>query len=95
LRACDWKNEIGIDIREYERNATKTSISTKKGIRLTLGRWKMVAESTEKIDEALSEGSAFSLHLGGNIYYKVAENNVCVNIRQYWCPPDQGVITSV
>jgi hypothetical protein len=91
VQACAWKNEIGIDIREYERNATKTSIPRKKGIRLTVGCWNILVDSTENIDEALSKGSAVRLHLGGNIYCKVAENNVCVNIRQYWCPPDQDL----
>ena len=42
------------------------------------------------IDEALEKRTERSLHLGGNVYCKVAENSFCVNIRQYWCPPDQN-----
>jgi hypothetical protein len=87
VRACEWKCEIRIDIREYQNG-----FPTKKGISLPMGRWKIWAESTENIDEALSKGSAYCLHLGGNIYCKVAENNVCVDIRQYWSPPDQDGI---
>jgi hypothetical protein len=84
VRVCEWKGEIRIDIREYQNGAP-----TKKGISLPLGRWKILSNDTIVIDEALEKKTERSLHLGGNVYCKVAENNVCVNIRQYWCPPDQ------
>jgi hypothetical protein len=58
VRACEWKGKIRIDIWEYQIN-----VPTKKGISLTLGRWKIWAESTENINEALIKGSAYSLHL--------------------------------
>jgi hypothetical protein len=90
VRECYWKNEIAIDISEYESN-----IPTKKGIRLPLGRWKIWEESTEAVDDALSKGSTYSLHLGGSVYCKVAEHGVCIDIHQYWSPPNQdGVIST-
>jgi hypothetical protein len=64
------------------------NVPTKKGIRLPLGRWKILTNDTMFIDEALEKGQAHSLHLGGNVYCKVSEHGVCVDIRQYWTPPD-------
>jgi hypothetical protein len=55
VRAFEWKGDIRIDIRDYQVN-----VPTKKGISLTLGRWKIWAESTENIDKDLSKGSAYS-----------------------------------
>jgi hypothetical protein len=81
---------IGRTRLEYTLGNTRAA---KKGIPLTLGRWKIWAESTEAIDEALSKCSAYSLHLVGNVYCTVSELGVCVDIRQYWSPPDHdGVV---
>jgi hypothetical protein len=66
----------------------KLYIPMKKGISLPLGRWKILSGATEDIDEALSKGSSYSIHLGGNVYCKVTDHGVCVDIRQYWSPPD-------
>jgi hypothetical protein len=34
---CTWKDDMGVDIRECQQD---TTIPTKKGISLPLGRWK-------------------------------------------------------
>jgi hypothetical protein len=78
------EGEIRIDIREYQNG-----FPTKKGISLPLGCWKILTSDTIVIDEALEKRTEHSLHLCRNVYCKVAENNVCMNIRQYWCAPDQ------
>jgi hypothetical protein len=87
VRACEWKGEVRIDIREFQNGAP-----TKKDISLPLGRWKILTNDIIGIDEALEKRLEGSLHLGGHVYCKVTENNVCVDIRQYWGPPDQDGI---
>jgi hypothetical protein len=51
----------------------------KKGISLHLGRSQIWVESTEAVNGVLNNGSAYRLHLGGNIYYKVAEYSIRKN----------------
>jgi hypothetical protein len=141
VRACVWKGDVRVDIREYRTNVpmtieeislkcrtclthfytqdslkrhvntvhrreyvpgessdmplvteSYTDIPTKKGISLSLGRWKILVDSIEDIDEALDHGRAYIRHLGGNVYCKVEERCVCVDIRQYWKPLGQDAV---
>jgi len=43
----------------------------------------------EFLDQALVEHRDYSTHLGGNVYASVQSSGVCVDIRQYWLPPNQ------
>ena len=54
-------------------------------------RWK----TNEKgISLTLGNKTAYEYHIGGNVYCTIAENGVCVDIRQYWKPGDQVVPTT-
>jgi hypothetical protein len=46
VQATEWKDEIRIDIREWEIKDGK-QIPTKKGISLPLHRWEMLVDSLE------------------------------------------------
>lgn len=80
--------EPGIDIREWNGN-----VPTKKGIRLTLMRWKNFIDQIVYVDAALTKKEAYECHLGGNVYCTVREGNPCVDIRQYWKPEETVVPT--
>lgn len=41
-------------------------------------------DNIQNVDDALKNGVAYVLHLGGNMYCTVQENNQCMDIRQYW-----------
>ena len=43
----------------------------------------------EHIDEALKNGDELKAHLGGNTYCTVSKDSTCVDVRQYWIPPDK------
>jgi len=77
-----------VDLREW-RDGTPT----KKGISLTLMRWKNWVDYQEYLEQALNDKQAYSSHLGGNVYCTVTEKSRCVNIRQYWKPQDEVVPT--
>ena len=42
---------------------------------------------------ALQVKKSYGNHIGGNVYCNVAENGVCVDIRQYWKPQEELVPT--
>jgi hypothetical protein len=79
-----------VDIREYQQYG---AIPMKKGISIRLGRWNILVDSINDIDEALDHERAYIRHLGGNVYCKIEERCICVDIRQYWKPLGQdGVV---
>ena len=43
---------------------------------------------------ALDIKTSYEYHIDGNVYCTIAENGVCVDIRQYWKPGDQVVPTT-
>ena len=89
VKVCEWKGEIRADLREWDGDKP-----TKKGISLTLMRWKCLVDNVDNVDEALKNGTAYQLHLGGNVYCTVRENNPCnpcVDIRQFWKPENEVV----
>ena len=75
----EWKGELRVDIREWKEDKP-----TKKGISLILMRWKNWVHQLEYADAALQEKTSYGHHIGGNVCCNVAENGVCVDIRQYW-----------
>ena len=84
----EWKGELRVDIREWKEDKP-----TKKGISLILMRWKNWVHQLEYADAALQEKKSYGHHIGGNVYCNVAENGVCVDIRQYWKPQEELVPT--
>jgi len=88
VKASECNDEIRIDIREWKTENNKR-IPTKKGISLPLHRWKMLVDSFEFLDQALAEKRDYRTHIGGNVYASVGVNSICVDLRQYWLPPNQ------
>ena len=88
LEVAEWKNEKRIDLREWDGDKP-----TKKGISLTLMRWKNLVDALEFVDEALEKKSAYTAHLGGNVFINIEQGCVCVDIRQYWKPQGDLVPT--
>ena len=88
VRVNEWKGELRVDLREWRDDKP-----TKKGISLTLMRWKNLVDQLEFVDKVLENREAFELHLGGNVNLTVQEGNVCVDIRQYWKPETEVVPT--
>lgn len=88
VQVNEWKGELRVDIREWKEDKP-----TKKGISLTLPRWKIWTESIESVDDALKDKNMcwYKNHLGGNVYCTITENSFCVDIRQYWKPEDKVV----
>jgi hypothetical protein len=77
VQATEWKDEIRIDVREWEIKDGK-QIPTKKGISLPLHRWKMLVDSLEFLDQALNEKREYATHLGRNVYASVKVSGICV-----------------
>jgi hypothetical protein len=88
VQATEWKDEIRIDVSEWEIQNEKR-IPTKKGISLPLQRWKMLVDSLEFLDQALIEKREYATHLGRNVYTGVKTSGIYVDLRQHWLRPNQ------
>jgi hypothetical protein len=88
VQATEWKDEIRIDVSEWEIQNDKR-VPTKMGISLPLHRWKMLVDSLEFMDQALIEKREYATHLGRNVYAGVKASGICVDLRQHWLPPNQ------
>ena len=86
IQVSEWKEELRVDLREWNGD-----VPTKKGISLTLLRYKNLIDGTETIDKALQDKESYQSHLGGNVYCTV--NGSCVDIRKYWKPEEEVVPT--
>ena len=91
FQASEWKDEVHIDVREWEIKDGK-QVPTKKGISLPLQRWKMLANNMDFVDQALDEKMEYATHLGGNVYASVKASGICVDLRQHWLPPNQTYV---
>ncbi|XP_071138711.1 uncharacterized protein [Mytilus edulis] len=88
VQATEWKEEIRIDIREWElKDGQRTP--TKRGLGLPLHRWKMLVDSLDFLDQAIMEKREYKSHLGRNMYATIGPNSVCVDLRQHILPPQQ------
>ena len=88
VQVNEWRGELRVDIREWKDNKP-----TKKGISLTLMRWKNLVNQIEYVDKALENKLSYGYHIGGNVHCSIGENSVCVDIRQYWKPNEEAVPT--
>ena len=79
---------VGVDLREW-----KDDKPTKKGISLTLMRWKNWVDYLEYADQARTEKQNYKSHLGGNVYCTITEGSACMDIRQYWKPQEEVIPT--
>jgi hypothetical protein len=93
---CVWTEDVRVDVREYQHyNCHAPTFPMKKGVSLPMGQWTILVDSTDSIDEAIDHGRAYIRHLGGNVYCKVAEHGVCIDIRQYWKPLGQDDVDPI
>jgi hypothetical protein len=88
VQVTEWKDEIRIDVTEWEIQNNKR-VPTTKGISLPLHRRKMFVDSREFLDQALDEKRECATHLGGNVYATVKAGGICVDLIQHWLPPNQ------
>ncbi|XP_053388402.1 uncharacterized protein LOC123540135 [Mercenaria mercenaria] len=88
VQVNEWKGEMRVDIREWQGDKP-----TKKGISLTLMRWKNFVDQLTYADKVLQDKQSYWSHLGGNVYCNITENSVCVDIRQHWKPENEVVPT--
>ena len=84
IEVTEWKGELRVDLREW-----KDDKPTKKGISLTLMRWKNWVDYLEYADQARTEKQNYKSHLGGNVYCTITEGSACMDIRQYWKPQEE------
>ena len=59
IEVTEWKGELRVDLREW-----KDDKPTKKGISLTLMRWKNWVDYLEYADQARTEKQNYKSHLG-------------------------------
>ena len=94
LQISEWKGELRVDLREWQND-----YPTKKGISLNTMQFKDLSRGlSEVIDPVLknekgeNKGATHDerYHLGGGVYVTLTKNNPCVDIRQYWKPPNQN-----
>lgn len=88
VQTTEWKGEARIDIREWELREGR-KFPTKKGISLPLMRWKLLVESFDELDKALQDKTKYSSHIGGNVFVSARSDSVCIDIRQFWIPPNK------
>ena len=88
MKVSEWRCELRVDIKEWRDDKP-----TRKGISLTLMRWKNWVSQLELAEKDLHEKMSYGNHIGGNVYCTVAEYSVCVNIRQYWKPEEDVIPT--
>ena len=88
IEVTEWKGELRVDLREW-----KDDKPTKKGISLTLMRWKNWVDYLEYADQARTEKQNYKSHLGGNVYCTITEGSACMDIRQYWKPQEEVIPT--
>ena len=60
VQVNEWRGELRVDIREW-----KDDKPTKKGISLTLMRWKNLVNQIEYVDKALENKVSYGYHIGG------------------------------
>ena len=88
IEVTEYKGELPVDLREW-----KDDKSTKKGISLTLMRWKNRVGYLEYVDQARTEKQNYKSHLEGNVYCTITEGSACMDIRQYWKPQEEVIPT--
>ena len=88
IEVTEWKGELRVDLREW-----KDDKPTKKGISLTLMRWKNWVDYLEYADQGRTEKQNYKSHLGGNVYCTITEGSACMDIRQYWKPQEEVIPT--
>ena len=90
LSTSTWQGEDRIDIREW--NLGEKTFPTRKGISLTLSRWKLLSANADEITSTMQGRKNSETHLGGNVFATVSKDfPFRVDIRQFWIP--KGEVT--
>ena len=63
MKVSEWRGELRVDIREWRDDKPR-----KKGIILTLMRWKNWVNQFEFVEKALHEKKSYGNHVRGNVY---------------------------
>ncbi|OOZ21456.1 hypothetical protein BOW31_12665 [Solemya velum gill symbiont] len=73
-----------IHVRLYEN----VNVPTKKGLALTLSRWKTLTQVFDDVDSHLQRGDTtiFDRHLGGNYYVSVKDDRI--DLRKWYMADD-------
>lgn len=79
------KIEHRIDLREWKND----KYASKKGISLNVELFKTFVLSLDMIDEVLNKKEELYFHMGSYIACVIQKDNQCVDIRQYWRPPNE------
>ena len=88
LTVCIWNGEVRIDVRAWE------NFPTKKGLSLTLPRWKTLLTYEDELTTALGQARCGQLnnkvqhHLGGGQFATVSPVSPTLDLRQYFMPDD-------
>lgn len=92
--AKTYNNQLQIHVRQFNRYDTQL-YPTKKGVTLTLSRWRMLEFSQKDLDKYFEDylsgsiSEEHSIHLGGGIYVTVNNKFPVINIRHWWKPNDE------
>lgn len=81
-------NEKRVNLHEWKNDR----YATKKEISLNLNFFKTFALALDLIDTALSKKEELNYHMDSNVFCTIHQGNPCVNIRQYWRPPDKEML---
>ena len=96
--AKPFKGEILVHVRKYGKQNDGGLFPTKKGIALSLEKWKKLEEwKAQFIDEEIlkyrnNQEVDYMAHLGGNYYVTLKKGYPCVNIRRWFLPENQQEI---
>jgi hypothetical protein len=86
--------DMYVHIRYYDTSPTGKQYPSKKGIALSLDKFKRLYEeyideidvALRKLEEKTEDRVFFKKHLGENIYVKVEKGYDLVDIRKWWLP---------
>ena len=88
IEVTEWKGELCVDLREW-----KNDKPTKKGISLTLMRWKNWVNYLEYADQARTEKQNYKSSWRELFLYHHPGQRMYGDIRQYWKPQEEVVPT--
>ena len=89
VKVQTWRSEPRVDIRVY---GADFAYPTKKGVSLTLARYKVLKLNKDDLEQALIKcekrelASKFVVHLGGGVYATVSPGWEYVDLRAYFLP---------
>ena len=87
-----WNGEVRIDIRNWEANF---KFPNKKGLSLTLPRWKTLLSYVDDLTESLNDeqlNHKVQYHLGGGQFATVDPQSFRLDLRQYFVPSESREI---